>query len=380
MSGRNAQGQGTMTQLASGAWRFQVMVNGKRHGETFTYPNKRAAAAALPLWVAKVRTSGPVVSGSSTTVAAMLDVWLGAKRGAIEDTTHYEYESLVRHLRARIGDMPLGKVTPATIDDVLASVRATAGQSTANHLHVVGKQAFAFAVSRDLIAANPFASVPRPRRPKPTIVPPTPAQVGSLISHATGDMRAFLTLAIASGARKGELLALRFGDVDTSGDLARITIRATVVNVPGVGASVKERTKGGKVRVVTLDPGTSAMLKAHRADVTRRTLAVGVPLIADSFIFPGNLEARAPLALTTHDHEWRRVCRRAKVRGVRLHDLRHFHATQALANGVDVKTLSNRLGHASAAMTLDRYAAFLPAADEAAARTFGGIMRAVLNG
>lgn len=369
-----------MTQLASGAWRFQVMVNGKRHGETFTYPNKRAAAAALPLWVAKVRTSGPVVSGSSTTVDAMLDTWLGAKRGAIEDTTHGEYVSLMRHLRKRIGALPLAKVTPATIDDVLASVRADAGQSTANHLHVVGKQAFAFAVSRDLLAANPFASVPRPRRPKPTIVPPTPAQVGAIITHAAGDMRVFVTLAIASGARKGELLALRFGDVDTSGDLARITIRATVVNKAGWGAAVKERTKGGRARVVTLDPDTSAMLKAHRADVTRRTLAVGVPLIADSFVFPGNLEARAPLALTTHHHEWQRVCARAKVRGVRIHDLRHFHATQALANGVDVKTLSNRLGHASAAMTLDRYAAFLPAADEAAARSFGGVMRAVAAG
>lgn len=115
------------------------------------------------------------------------------------------------------------------------------------------------------------------------------------------------------------------------------------------------------------------ILRKHLVAVKERALAAGVGRVADPYVFSSELDGSVPLRPWVISARWRRLAD-AHAPGVRLHDLRHFAATQMLAVGVPVKDVSGRLGHGSAAMTLDVYGHHIAAADQGAADAMGGVL------
>src|SRR5262249_771555 len=155
-------------------------------------------------------------------------------------------------------------------------------------------------------------------------------------------------VAATTGARRGELAALRWRDIDLqAGTLA---IRANMT----IGRMLKD-TKTHQNRIVALDEETIAVLGSHRDRAEALCSAVGAELEGERFVLtarPGSDARLDPAAVT---RRFIRLCKRLNIQGVRLHDLRHFAGSQLIAAGVDIKTVQTRLGHSRPSTTLDVY-------------------------
>ena len=168
-----------------------------------------------------------------------------------------------------------------------------------------------------------------------------------------------MMLAAATGARRSELIALRWTDVDL--ERGMVSIERGIVSGPD--GLVEKGTKTHSSRRVSLDAGTAAALVDHHARATDRARMCRVPLAADAFVFSNAVDGSEPWFPDSVSRSFRLLCDKEGVPGVRLHDLRHFVATQLLSAGVDVRTVAGRLGHRNAATTLNVYAHFVEQAD-----------------
>jgi integrase len=179
-------------------------------------------------------------------------------------------------------------------------------------------------------------------------------------------------VAYTTGAREGEIAALRWSDLDLDRGILRIERAIGEAN----GATYEKETKTGDRRVLSIDATLIDLLRGLRADQEAFAQLVGVELVADPYIVSDEPQGLKPLAPSTISHRWRVVRNACQgVSGVRFHDIRHTHVSELLAAGVDVRTVAGRVGHSSSRMTLDRYAHVLPAADQAAAAVIGGLLR-----
>jgi integrase len=184
------------------------------------------------------------------------------------------------------------------------------------------------------------------------------------------ELACFLVLAAATGARRSELVALRWTDVDIDGSTMSIS-RGVVFGPDGL---VEKGTKTHTTRRVALDDRTLRAVAEHRDRMRQRAALCRVPLRDDAFVFSNTADCTEPWFPDSVSRTFRRLCAAEGLRDVRLHDLRHFVATQLLGAGVDVRTVAGRLGHRNAATTLNVYAHFLQQADRAAANVIGEVI------
>jgi integrase len=179
-----------------------------------------------------------------------------------------------------------------------------------------------------------------------------------------------LVLAALTGMRRGELCALRWTDVDLK--LGVIEVSRSVVVVPGGVA--EKTTKTDNSREVALDPVGIALLEEYKDEVIGWAKAVGTTLLADAFIFSPFIDCTTPFRPDNVTSFFIRVRDSVGAKGVRLHDLRHFTATQLIGAGVDVRTVAGRLGHADSSLTLRIYSHLIEDRDRAAAVIMGEVL------
>jgi hypothetical protein len=184
------------------------------------------------------------------------------------------------------------------------------------------------------------------------------------------DFGTVLRVLVATGARRGEVCGLRWSDIDFAG--ATITIRRSVASVAG-GTVVKE-PKTHAARRIAIDAATLRTLEQRREHAAALADACRLAFDRDGFVFTSEPDGSRPLHPDTITGGFQRLRERTGLSDVRLHDLRHLHATQLLAAGVPVRTVSGRLGHANAATTLNVYAHFLEASDRQAADVIAGLL------
>ena len=197
--------------------------------------------------------------------------------------------------------------------------------------------------------------------------PPGAEAVHKLLKAATDtEYYEGLHTAFYTGLRRGELLALRWGDIDL--DMATASVSRTVYRAKG-GQSVftEPKTAKGK-RLVSLTPSSALMLRALRERQEVDRMLLGYQVTEDSQVF--RYRSGSPILPRAFSGAFRRIMRRAGLEGYRLHDARHAHATLMLRQGVHPKIVSERLGHARIAITLDTYSHVTPGLQEAAALRF----------
>jgi integrase len=213
-----------------------------------------------------------------------------------------------------------------------------------------------------------MSSVRPPAIPDSDVRPPSPAHAAAVIGAATRTVeRLALHLAASTGARRGELVALQWADLD--GDSLAIRRSLAYTKASGVHERPTKTGRRGQ-RVVTVDAMTVRMLSTWRAEQAERALANGITpvwVLSDD----AGLSPWRPDRLT---HVHGRAAEAAGVTGHRLHDLRHFHATQLLAAGVAPWIVAHRLGHANVNTTLRLYAHWIPGTDQAAADIIGSVL------
>ncbi|MGH9027637.1 MAG: tyrosine-type recombinase/integrase [Acidimicrobiia bacterium] len=280
-----------------------------------------------------------------------------------------EYRRLLdRRILPRLGRLPLSKLAPADLDRWYGELRSgdnsrPLAANSVRRIHSVLHRALDQGVRWGWLDANPAnrASPPAVRRPELTV--PDPTTVARVIAEArrtSPALACFLRLAATTGARRGELCALRWCDVDF--EAASLTIRHGVVEHPTRGVVVQD-TKTHAARHLALDPTTVDVLGAHRNGAAD-----------DAFLFSHASDGSRPWRPHYVTLAFTRLRNRLGLPSVRLHDLRHFAATQLLAGGQDVRTVAGRLGHADASVTLGTYAHFLAVADRRAAELLGQLL------
>jgi integrase len=317
-----------------------------------------------------------------STFAELLDAWLEhAARDFSPKTVLETHGFIERTIKPDLGQVPLARLRPITLDQFYARLLASGGgrsrdrlsPATVRRVHGIIRRALAQGVRWGWLGSNPAASASPPRVPAPMIQPPTPAELALLLDVAERrdpELATFLMVAAASGARRSELVALRWSDVDA--DRRLISIGRGVVLGPN-GLEEKD-TKTHQIRRVSVDAVTADALARHRAAQVELSQLVGMPLGATGFVFTNDL-GQTSWFPDSVSRRFRRLSRELGLNGIRLHDLRHYVATRLLTAGVDVRTVAGRLGHRNAATTLNVYSHFVPEADRQAADVLASLLK-----
>ena len=314
-------------------------------------------------------------AGDVPRLGAYLDEWLERQATRLRPSTLKSYRQLVgAYLQPHLGDLALDELDRRLLEDVYARLLHRGGVNgkplsvrSVEYVHVVLGRALQDAVLDGWIATNP-ARAARPPRYDPTAVELddepevwTLAQAARFLAFVDDHpWRTLWHLAIGTGARRGELLGLRWRDVDL--EAATVDIRRSLTVVGGVPRLLA--TKHASRRVITIGASVVEALRHHERGQRRRRQAAERWEDRWGLVFTGDDGAPIdPMAVTV---EFRELVRRAPVPVVRLHDLRHFHATALLQAGISAKVVSQRLDHTTITATLDGYAHVLPAMDDEA--------------
>jgi integrase len=334
--------------------------------------SKRDAQRALRKALTE-RDHGITIDPSKLTVAEHLERWLDDHASLrVEPATLLRYRQIATRLTPLIGSIRLADLQAAHIqsayrrllDDGLAD-------RTVLHHHRVLKQALKHAVLWKLLAANPADAV-TPPRPERREMRSLSAEEVTRLEAAAGDddYRRLITVSVSTGLRLGELLGLKWSDVDF--DAGRVRVQRTLTYLSRVLALASLKTSHSR-RVVALSAHTVTTLREHRAAQLERRLALGEVYAEQGLVFPAENGALLPPYRVSN--RFTNLCRREGLQGVRWHDLRHTMATLALGAGVNVKIVSERLGHSTTQITLDTYSHVLPDMQEAAAEALDVALR-----
>jgi integrase len=350
-------------------------ITGRRLTKSKAFRGTKGQAERELAAMVAAATEGKLVS-STETVGALLEEWFAHAEPGFSPKTALETRGIMdRYLVPKLGRIRLARLRAAEIDRFYAWLRDERGlaPATVRRIHGVLRRALTQGVKWGKLASNPAVNASPPRVPAPELSPPEPAEVARLFERAAAEdppLAVFLALAASTGARRGELVALRWSDVDL--DARVIHIRRALVT--GRDGLVEKDTKTHQARRVAIDAATAELLAEHRDRMLEVAASCDLELDGSAFVFshePGGTSPWRPDSVT---RSFNRVRDRAGLGQVRLHDLRHFVATHLLSAGVDVRTVAGRLGHRNAATTLNVYAAFLQSADRAAADVIGDVL------
>lgn len=325
--------------------------------------------------------NGGFVEPAKLTVGELLDRWLGHAKSTVRGTTHAKYEEVARvYLKPHLGHVVLPKLTPLVIQTAYSKLLETGRRGgrplsarSVQHAHAVLHRALTMAVKWRLLAVNPADAVEAPRPTRRHVEVLDEAETRDLLSAAEGTAWHLpLLLAATTGARRSELLGLRWRDLDL--DNGRMAIRQALTETKDGGVAFTP-PKSGKPRVVSLPAVAANALRLHRAEQEKERAAAGSAYRADLDLvlpYPGtNGEPWAPESFTSGYRAW------ARRRGVsvKFHALRHGHASHLLRAGVSLKVVSTRLGHSTVSLTGDLYAHLLGGEDEAAAAKLDAVLQ-----
>jgi integrase len=333
---------------------------------------------------------------TNATVGQLLDRYLDVLK--IEDTTRAGYERLIRlHIRPVLGALPIGRINGETVDAFYASLRACRarcggrryiehltgadhecdrrcgqhrckplGEASLRHIHNVLNGAFTRAVKWRWVGVNPIAQAQTPTAPVPDPQPPASAQAAMLAGEAwqDPDWGMFVWLAMTTGARRGELCALRWDRIDFAAGV--LEIRASIAQT--AGRTWEKDTKTHQRRRIVLDVQTLTLLRAYLQHRGEQAEELGVTLDDAGFVFSPDPDGMTWPKPDSATQRFARMCARLGWT-MHLHQLRHYSATELIAAGVDVRTVAGRLGHGGGgATTLRVYSAWVAEADQRAAQ------------
>jgi len=356
----------------------------RRRKSIGTYRTRKEAERA-ERQALEARDRGIDLSPKTVTVSQLLDRYLGDRealgRGA---KTLQEYRSYAdRLLRPHLGGIALAKLRPVRIAEWRDELLARGGKpikdkdgnlhdrplsaKTVYHAFTLLNGALRFALRMDLIGRNPCEAVTRPSVQRSDAAAIAPDQVTNLLDVARGTRwEAFVTLALTTGCRRGELCGLSWSDYDPAN--ATLTIRHSLSQTRA--GIVLKAPKTNTVRTLPLSRMAVEALKVQRVLQSKERLAAGAAYQnLDDAIFADELGHRvSPMTATC---AFERIARKAAISTTRLHDCRHTVATTLLLAGVDVRTTAGVLGHASPTITLSTYAHLLPEAQREAIERLG---------
>jgi integrase len=361
-----------------------VVLDGRRRQVSDGPFSRKADAEAWLRDELKLAREGRATVPTRITVAELLDDWLAVARPQLSPNTRAEYQRVAsKRLRPHIGDVRLTELRPAHIARMLEHLRRPGanrrgttrdkGLSETSLQHTLGvlRTALSWAVRQRLISYNPADDVDRPQREDREMRVWSAEGLARFLDHPADDrLHPLFRLAAFTGMRRSELLGLRWSDVDL--EAATISVRRTRTRVGyEMHEAARTKTRAG-TRVVDIDPATVAVLRRWAKAQKAERLAWGPAYTDSGYVFTA--ENGRPLHADHAANRFARLVHAAGVTTIRFHDLRHTHASLLLARGTPVLDVSRRIGHASAAMTLDVYGHVVPGQGQRAAAAFADLV------
>jgi integrase len=335
---------------------------GRERRAWYTHRTQREAETHLARLLAQAQAGGGVPQARLLT-GDFLDRWLDDyARGAVTKKTLRTYRDQVRvHLRPALGHVPLARLGPQAVQGYL-SQQLQAGRlspTTVQYQYGILREALGHAVRWGLLVRNPCDCVDPPRRSPREMRVLDEEQVRLFLAEAQRSSRHYVLYltALLTGMRQGELLGLRWRDVDLA--IGAITVQRSLSRL-GSEVTFKEPKTPRSRRLVAIPPRLVEELRTARGDAPEDRLVFCQP------------DGRPLHGHNVTQRDLRAVCARAKVPRIRFHDLRHCCASHMLKQGAPVKVVQERLGHSTPSITLGIYSHVLPGMQEEAARRLEG--------
>lgn len=371
---KRANGEGTISKRKDGRWQGMVTLgrdsSGKRVRRTVYGKTQQECRDKLDTLRRQVGRNLDWKQQSDS-VAKYLQGWLEStikpNKAAL---TYEEYELTVRvHITPYIGKLKLAKLNASDLDRWQGKMIA-AGKSNNTRMRSIRvlRNALNRAMRARIIEFNPVSGIDKPKVQRRDVAALEPDQCRRLIaqceSHRLGDI---VTVAVMTGLRLGELLALQWSDLNLSEGV--LSVRRTLEERKDGKAFKEPKSRAGR-RAVSLDDTAIQAFKSRR----RKAIAEGMKPEHIALVFPntdGKWQSRGELSRQT----WYPIRKAADIpETVRFHDLRHTHASLAIAAGVHLKIVQERLGHSTFQLTADTYSHLLKGADADAAERIGGLV------
>jgi integrase len=372
---RRGNGEGSISRRTDGLYIARYWVETPKGPKRRTlYGKTREEARDKMARALADRIDGLVFDDENVAVGEYLDSWLnGSVRGSVRQSTVDRYEIAVRvHIKPALGRLKLKKLTPAHLagfyQDRLAAGFAPA---SVNKLHVTLHKALDQAVRWRMVPRNVAEAVSAPRPAPPEMRTLSAQETRRMLEAARGDrLEALYVLAVHTGMRQGELLALKWQDVDLEN--AKVSVRRTITVSKGRILLGESKTKKSR-RTISLSDAAVRTLRHHLACQMEEIGRLGDLYKDGGLVFtsgvgtiinPTNLRKRSFAALL----------QRANLPKIRFHDLRHTCATLLLSRNVHPKYVQELLGHANIAITLDTYSHVIPGMGDQAARAMDDVL------
>ena len=379
MAKRRANGEGNIRKRKDGRWegRFTVGINPETGKQIFKNVLGKTQAEVKEK-LKKALDEAKKVDYTRTgkyTVEMWMDEWFeNVCKIKVRPSSHQTYRGYIdHHITPYIGNIPLEKLSTMDLQKLYRKLmnkgrierveaeKQPKGLSakTVRNINQVIFSALDFAVAQKILSANACKAVALPKIEHKEMKTIPAEQLEAFFKEAkeTGVYEMYY-IELATGLRRGELLGLKWQDIDWKNGI--IKVRRQVARVDGEIVEAPLKTKNS-YRAVTISQQAIEVLKTQKAKTN------------DEYVFPS--PNGGPISPDSVNNMLKRVLARAGIPKVRFHDLRHTFATIALQNGVDIKTVSGMLGHFSAGFTLDTYAHVTTSAQKEAAETMGQVLK-----
>jgi integrase len=368
---------GRTIEKASTGWYFVLTHGKKENGKAKQYKRrgfktKQEAIKAMNELEHSLN-QGTFVQPTKMLYRDYLLQWLEDKQTKVKKQTLETYSWLVnKHIIPALGQTELSKLNPMIIQQLYNQLtkEKTLSDENIQKVHTMINDSLKKAERWGLIAKNPASLVDRPKATKKPMTVWDVPEVNSFLEHAKSSRYyiAFL-LAITTGMRQGEILALPWKNIDFDNGILRVT---QILSHDGKEIYPHTKTKAG-TRTIDLPDETIMELKKHKLRVSKEKLALGPELYTDLDLVVCT-ENGTPTNAGNIRRAYNSAIQKANVPKIRYHDLRHTHASLLMKQGVNPKIVSERLGHADTRITLDTYSHLLPSMQKETAKQFGKML------
>ena len=357
---------------------YKDPADGKWKSVWRTAPTKRQAERLRTELLAEIDRGG-YRKPSTETLADYLQFWLANyARQRLTPKSYERYEGVVRvHITPAIGRIPLAALRPEDLQG-LYTVKLDSGLAarSVKYIHTVIHKALAVAVKWEKIPRNVADNVDPPQARRTEMRVWDEAEVVRFLQAAQGTpYHTLFALALFTGGRRGELLALRWQDVDL--DTGQVSISRSLHQIGTRFVFTQPKTEKSR-RMVALPPTATILLRQLRESTEHVHARLGGALGDSDLIFTASVDGK-PMRPNTVSRAWVNLARHAGVKVIRFHDGRHSHASLLLKLGTHLKVISERLGHANISVTADVYSRILPGMQEAAAARFDQAITSAYN-
>lgn len=370
--GRRANGEGSIFRRADGRWTASLSVG---HGRRKHFLGRTREKVSLKLTEArKAQLDGLPIIIERQTFSQFAEPWLATARPSLKPTTWRRYEQLLRvHALPVLGRTSLTKVSPQHLQTLYAEMEERgAAPASIRQMHAVIHKMLRQAMRWNLVARNVADLVSPPRVPRTEMHVLSPEEARRFLDAARSDrLEALYVLALTTGMRQGEILALHWKDVDL--DRGTVNVQFTLHRTTGGWAFTEPKSARSRRQIALTDTARSA-LRQHRIAQAEERLRAGPGWQDQGLVFTtpmgGPLDGVALLR-----HRFRPLLAKAGIQEIRFHDLRHTAATLLLGQGVHAKIVSEMLGHSNIAITMDLYSHVTETMQKEAARAMDVLLR-----